>query len=35
MADEAEVALHEAVLDGIDKRCERGAVWRRPGASSG
>ena len=25
-----EVAAHEAVLDGIERQCKSGAVWRRP-----
>ncbi len=25
----AEVAAHDAVLDGIDRQCKAGAVWRR------
>jgi len=29
----AEVAAHEAVLDGIDKQCKGTAVWRRPVAA--
>jgi len=28
-ASAVEVAAHEAVLDGIDKRCKDGAIWRR------
>ena len=28
-ASAAEVAAHEALLDGIDRQCEAGAVWRR------
>jgi DNA polymerase-3 subunit epsilon len=28
----AEVAAHEAVLDGIELQCKAGAVWRRAGA---
>ena len=34
-ADPAEMAAHEAMLDGIDAHCKAGAVWRRPAASSG
>jgi DNA polymerase-3 subunit epsilon len=28
-ASVAEVAAHEALLDGIDRQCKEGAVWRR------
>ncbi len=28
-ASAAEVAAHEAVLDGIEQQCKGGAVWRR------
>ena len=28
-AGEAEVQAHEALLDGIDRQCKSGAVWRR------
>jgi len=33
-ASDAELAAHEAVLDGIDQQCKAGAVWRRaPGVA--
>jgi DNA polymerase-3 subunit epsilon len=35
MANPADIAAHEAVLDGIDRHCKAGSVWRRPGASPG
>jgi DNA polymerase-3 subunit epsilon len=31
-ASEAELAAHEAALDGIDRQCKAGAVWRRAAA---
>ncbi len=34
-ADAAEIAAHEAVLDGIERQCKGGAVWRRAAAAGG
>jgi len=34
-ASDAELAAHEAVLDGIDLQCKAGAVWRRASGVAG
>ena len=34
-ASDAEAAAHEAVLDGLDKQCKGGAVWRRALSAAG
>jgi len=34
-ASEAETAAHEAVLDGLDKQCKGGTVWRRGLSAAG
>jgi DNA polymerase-3 subunit epsilon len=34
-ASPAEIAAHEALLDGIGRQCQAGAVWRRAAAAAG